>query len=509
MRTSNSIKNFFTTILPYAIITFLGFWKVRAFITNLGNDIYSVNQVFYQIFTYLSLAEAGIGIIAVQKYYKLLVENNKDEINQVYSASKIFLKKVAFLMLGIGAIVSFFLKFLTKNDLSLGYLQLVFMLFLVRNLVDYFMFSPRFVIQADQKAYKINFWINFFKIAETAVEIGLIYLKLNYVIILIPAIFIRFIANIVINRVVSKEYPWLTAVKNPNKSILKGTKDFLAYRICDIVYSNTDLLIISSTLDSIYVVIYSGYNYIVKTITEIINLIMQAIVPSLGNAINKESKEDSYQIFEEQNSLFAFFAMFFSVCVFALIEKFVVLWMGEDKILGMVALALLIGSLFHLIYQKVIVNIVEVKGWFKQTRNIAIAEAVTNVILSIILVQFLGVTGVILATIIATLCTKFWYYPVYVYKHQFERKPTKYYLNFFTDLAVTIVVSGLFFYVVNKFTVTNYFIWIILAAICAMIAGVVILGYKFAVSKDFRRLTQKVWYLVKTKILKKNNALEG
>lgn len=139
--------------------------------------------------------------------------------------------------------------------------------------------------------------------------------------------------------------------------------------------------------------------------------------------------------------------------------------MGEDKILGMVALALLIGSLFHLIYQKVIVNIVEVKGWFKQTRNIAIAEAVTNVILSIILVQFLGVTGVILATIIATLCTKFWYYPVYVYKHQFERKPTKYYLNFFTDLAVTIVVSGLFFYVVNKFTVTNYFIWIILAAI--------------------------------------------
>lgn len=71
----------------------------------------------------------------------------------------------------------------------------------------------------------------------------------------------------------------------------------------------------SSTLDSIYVVIYSGYNYIVKTITEIINLIMQAIVPSLGNAINKESKEDSYQIFEEQNSLFAFFAMFFSVCV--------------------------------------------------------------------------------------------------------------------------------------------------------------------------------------------------
>ena len=66
--------------------------------------------------------------------------------------------------------------------------------------------------------------------------------------------------NIIINKVVHKEYPWLKEVKNTDMSLLDGTKDFWAHRISGIVYNNTDLLIISTFLNSTAVVIYSGYN---------------------------------------------------------------------------------------------------------------------------------------------------------------------------------------------------------------------------------------------------------
>ena len=52
--------------------------------------------------------------------------------------------------------MSFSLGFLTNNHLSLVYMQIVFMLFILRSVIEYLMMSPKLVMQADQKLYKIN-----------------------------------------------------------------------------------------------------------------------------------------------------------------------------------------------------------------------------------------------------------------------------------------------------------------------------------------------------------------
>ena len=427
MRKLNSLKNFVTTILPYIIITLLGFWRVSAFINNLGDELYSVNQLFYQLLTYLSLAEAGVGLIVNQKYYELFAKNDFDGINRVYTASKKFFKIIAVVMLILGFIMSFTLKAITNNSLSLTYLQIVFMIFLLKNVVEYFISYPRYVLQADQKSYKINFLINFIRILECIIEIGLLYLKVDYLLILIPGIFIRIIINMIINRKVFKEYPWLKEVENPDKSIFSNAKHFIIYRISTIVYNNIDILIISTYLDPVFVVIYSSYNYIIRFIAELLGMIAQAIVASLGNAINKLKLEESRLVFEKLNTGFAAFAMFCTMCVTILIDKFICIWIGADKQIVIWGVALFSFSLFNLIYSKNLTSVVEIKGWFKQTRNVALAEAGINLVLSIILVKYFGIIGVILATAIATLLTSFIFYPIYVYKNQFKQNAVKYY----------------------------------------------------------------------------------
>ena len=63
MRKENSIKNFITSAAPFVILVFLGFWKVNVWQKTFSEDVYALNQLFFQIFAYLSLAEAGIGAI--------------------------------------------------------------------------------------------------------------------------------------------------------------------------------------------------------------------------------------------------------------------------------------------------------------------------------------------------------------------------------------------------------------------------------------------------------------
>ena len=164
MRKKNSIKNILTSIIPYFIITLMSIFRVRLFLHSLGEEIYSTNQVFNQIFSYLSLIDGGIGCLIVQKYYKLFIDKDKDEINYTYSKSKKTMNYVSLIIFLIGFSLSFFIKFFVNNSLSSRYLQFVFILYLTRSIIEYLFISPRFVIQADQKLYKINIILNIYQI---------------------------------------------------------------------------------------------------------------------------------------------------------------------------------------------------------------------------------------------------------------------------------------------------------------------------------------------------------
>ena len=167
MRTKNSLLNFLTSIVPFVAFVALGFLKIRIWQSSLDQNIYALNQLFFQLFAYLSIAEAGIGALVQKEYYKLLIDEDHEMICKYYTVSKKMLRKVCYVIMAAGLVLSFFLKYLAKdNTLSQIYMQEVFLLFLAKSLVEYFMFSPRFVLTADQKLYKINFQMYFYKILE-------------------------------------------------------------------------------------------------------------------------------------------------------------------------------------------------------------------------------------------------------------------------------------------------------------------------------------------------------
>lgn len=495
-RKENSIKNLITSVVPYFFITLLGFTRVNAYINGLGEDVYALNQVFLQIFSYISIAEAGAGTLVTQLYYKALANKDKKQINIIFTSCKYLFRNISLIIFGIGLAVSFFLNILTNNDLPLIYMQVAFILFLFRSVIEYMMLSPRFVIQADQKLYKVNLLIQGYRILEMIVEIVLLYIGVNYIILLIVTILVRFVAYLVTNRKVYKEYPWLQSVDKKQTIPIKGMHNVFYHKIVGAVYYNTDIILLSAFLNSTMVTIYASYNYIVKTLTDIIQMCATAATPSFGNVMVTESKETRLSIFEEINSIFILVAGVLSVILYKVMTPFVSIWIGAKMVMTDVALILMILSLYFTVVLRPFHMIKEVKNLFKETRYVVLLESLINLVLSFLFIRKFGMIGVLLGTIVSRICTTMIFLPIYMYRKVFGKSSIQYYFTLAINMFIIILISYFSdkIFVINS---TNYVSWFLHSAVYGIACSVLIFGINLIFSKGLRRIIFKLFYGIK------------
>ena len=83
-------------------------------------------------------------------------------------------------------------------------------------------------------------------------------------------------------------------------------------------------------------------------------------------------------------------------------------------------------------------------GMFKQTKFVFLATALINLILSIALGKIWGLLGILLATLIARLCTNFWYEPFIIYKYYFNKKSKGYFLEQIIRIIFIAALVGMY-----------------------------------------------------------------
>ncbi|MFV0274638.1 MAG: lipopolysaccharide biosynthesis protein [Bacilli bacterium] len=497
MRKKKTIKNFLTSIIPFFLIMIISFWRLDIFLEHLGVDVYALNQLFYQIFVYLSLVEGGFGAIILQKFYKNFSTNNVDAINNTYTSAKTLFKRIALIMFIAGFVLSFFINFLVNNSLDFHYVQLVFILFLSKNIIDYLMMAPRFVLDGDQSMYKINIQLNVFKILEAILEIGLLLLGFGYVIVLINSIIIRYLSNLYINRKIFKFYPWLKEVENYKKIESRGLGDTFAIRISGALYYNIDIVLLSIYQSSFMVTVYSNYNYVVKMLTDIIFMLATSMTASFANVIHKEKIEESFKIFKEINTIFCFIGLMVAIIFFYSANSFISLWVGEEYIIETFSLFLMSIYLYFSIYRRAILIAMYAYGDFKDFKNSFLLEAFLNFLISIVLVKFMGISGLLIGTVISSLLTTFITIPNKIYSKIFKEKSSSYYLLFLCNLCIFFSVI----FLTNNFTNLpiniNIFSWIFNVGFYSLIIGSCLFCFYYLSNKDFKNSLFKMLSIIK------------
>ena len=497
MRKKSSFKNLMSSFFPYIIVLILGFVKIDVFLASLGEEIYALNQLFFQLFAYISLAEAGASGYIVQLYYKHFVSDNKEQIKKIYRGSIRFMKKVATVVMSLGIVVSFFLKFLTNNNLGSFYMQVVFILFILRSVIEYLMLSPKLVMQADQKLYRVNIVYYIFKVLELTFEIILLSLGVDYIVTILSSMVLRTFSYIVINHSVFKEYPWLREKTINNDIKIKGINNMFVHRIAEAIHYNTDILLASSFLSPFVVTIYSSYNYITKYLTDGVDILGNSISASVGNFIYKEKNDDQITILNQLLSLYLVIAIFFCVVCYISINSFISLWIGEKYIIDKLSLIFLITNLFIVIARKPLNVYYTSAGWYRETRFIVIFEAITNLVFSLLLVRKYNITGLLIATTISLITTTFWYIPKFVIKDKLKQNLFPFWLRYFLSFAIVIVLSYMGNKIFSMISINSYLSWFLVVILLSIIVTLIVFLIFYYGSQSFREIFKKIRLLIK------------
>lgn len=488
MRTKNSIINTFSNIFFNLLIGVLGFIKVKVFVNGLSTDIYSLNQLFYQIFSYIAITELGIGYVINKNLYDAFAKNDKKKINDIYSTSKKFYSLVGIIMFAIALIISFFVKYLTKVDISTLYLQIVFIVFIIRNIIDYFFVGPRYIIEADQKYYKINYLVKSIKILEIIIEIALVLLGVDYFFILLPGIFITIIIDIYINKKIYKQYKWLKDTKSFNKQHLKGTKDVVWRYLASLLNSNTDIILISTFINPVAVIVYTSYTYITSFIKDTINIVSSAITPSYANLILKE-KDKSSNTFDEINIVFLFIAVFVCSMLYGFLTNLIGFWVGLEFTTSNIILFLFCFSLFQIISEKAVIVTINSVGLFKETKIPTIIESICNFIISIVLIRKFGILGVLLGTIISKFITII-YNPLCIKKYVNKKNMKNYYFQYLINVIIFTILVFVFNFC--KLNIESVFQWILYVIIFAILILVFMFVVYYVFFNSFRLVIKRL-----------------
>ena len=492
MRKENSLKNFITSTVPFVILIFLGFWKVNVWQNTLDADVYALNQLFFQLFAYLSLAEAGIGALVLKEYYRLFVEENREEICIYYALSKRMLRKVCYVIMIVGIILSFFLHNLANdNQLSLLYMQRIFVLFLAKSLVEYFMFSPRFVLQADQKMYKINIQMNLYKILEGVLETVLIMVGISFDAVLIMSFILRVVMNIHLNRIVFCEYPWLKDTVETIGFKIEGMQHVFIYKIVSVIHENVDVLLISAFVNPISVIIYSNYKYITKYLNDMLYQVGSALTSSLGNLLNAEKNERGYHTYEMISTMFYYMAAFLTVALTFCINSFIEIWVGEGKLFDSISLACMMFLFYHNVVRRPQYILKDIFGLYKELQIVSVFEAIINLGLSLVLVQDYGIKGVLVASVIATLLTNFWYFPFLLYRTIFNKSLWHDIAKYVTTTVITIGILWISYMFYPSISSGGYIIWFIQSVVYSIFVFILLFTIFYVGFESFRRLIKQ------------------
>lgn len=511
-RTKNSVRNIAFAVTSYAIQVLLTFIIRVVFLRVFAVDYLGINTLFANILTILAVVESGFGAAMVFALYKPMAENNEEEVRQLISLYKKWYKIIAFIILGIGILITPLLPFLIKdfNNIDLN-LYLIYFFFLINSFVTYFTAHRRSLFYADQRndlESKIN------SIAQCTYAclqlIAILVLKNFYVYCATAGLnnlFINLLITIVTNKKYKKllEKPEKKLDEEKYKDIKKNVKALFLHRIGGIVLSGTDGLIMSAFVGLVLVGKYSNYLMIVTCLNSVINMCLTAIKGSVGNSIATNDSEQNLKLFNKLNCAYLFIISFCSVCLINLSNPFVSTIFGKDLLLDYFTVIIISINFYLFNVRQLLVVFKDCKGLFWENRLSPVVESLINIIASLIFVRFFGVAGVLMGTILSNICMPLWNEPYTLNKHYFKRSNFKYLLRLGIYTVLTTISSFITYFACMWIPDVSILSLIVKFLLCGVVALTSTLAL-FMVLPDFRGLIKTFIIFVKNKLKNKQTS---
>ena len=408
-RTKNATNNIiFGTILKlYQIV--IPFLIRTVMIYFLSVEYVGLNSLFTSILQVLNLAELGVGNAMVFSMYKPIAEDDKNKICALMNLYKLYYRIIGGVVLVFGIIVCPFIPYLIKSDIPNNInIYIVYLLNLGATVLSYWLFAYKnSVLQAHQRQdviSKITLGVN---TVQYILQIIAICIFRNYYIYLILLLLSQIIINIITAYESNRIYPHYNASGSLNKSEIKEingrVRDLFTSKLGAIIVNSADSIVISAFLGLTVLAVYQNYYYIITAIINFVAVIFYACTAGIGNSLIVETREKNLNDLKKFTFIIIWIAGFCSCALLCLYQNFMELWVGKELLLDMPCVICLV--VYYFIYEvNALLNLYKDAGgiWHKD-RFRPLITAIVNVILNLILVNYIGLYGVLLSTFLSML----------------------------------------------------------------------------------------------------------
>ena len=504
-RTDNIKKNLTFNVIKFITQLVLQFVLRTIFIRFLSEEYLGLNGLFTNIFNFLNLAELGMGSAIVYSMYKPIAENDIEKVKSLQNFYKKFYIVISVIVATVGLIITPFIPYLMSGGTNVDInIYVLYLMYLANTLLGYFAAHKRSLLFAYQRNDIENKVKTICIACMTILQIITLLIFKNYYLYFSITIIFTLIESVIINIIAKKMYPEISGEsqaldKDLKKEITKNVSALSAHKIGGVIVFSTDSILISSMFGVAVLGVYSNYNLIITSLASLFVLISNALIASVGNLICTQTKEYNYEKFKQINFIFFYLSSFCTVCLFCLSQPFMAMWTGKTSLMLQFSTMTFISLSFYLTRMREGVSVYKVAaGIYWQDRWKPIAEAIINLVVSIILGLWIGINGIFIGTIVSTLFAPFWIEPKVVYKYYFERSPKDYFVKYLLNTLIMVATSVICYFVCSLIPNSNLLYLLLKFGVCILLSNI-ILCVMYSPFKEFRELIKFAKQLITRK----------
>lgn len=483
-----------------SVVTMLAHFLLRyVFIRELNEATLGVETMYTDILTVLSLAELGVGTAVNYSLYGPVARGETEKIKSYMLLYKKAYRVIAIVIAAVGILLVPFLPWILKDPgtITVGEMRLYYLIFLFNTVSTYFVAYKYSLTNAQQKNYIQTNVNTITKLISYALQTIALLLLPNFLLYLLIQAGVELVQKIFVSWYLNRKYPVLKEKdvvplsREENDAVVKKVKALMLHRIGDMARLQTDSIIIGAFVGTVQAGLMSNYKMFISSVTNYVNVILNAVISSFGNLIATEGEDRQFLLFK----VYRFFAIwvygFSAVGFFLLLTPLIVLYAGESWVLSSSIITWYLIDYFFKGERVVLSNFKTAAGVFEQDKYLTLIQGIINLVISLALVTKIGMAGVYIGTVISGLIANITK-PVIIYKVCFHRTAKSYFADSFKYLAVIAAALAILYPLRNvlmpQVTIPGFALMVVV--ITAVFNGIFLLV--FGRSDEFKYLYRMV-----------------
>lgn len=441
MKNKITLLNSISALFLQVVTIISGFIIPKIILLYFGSAVNGLVSSISQFLSYIALIEGGVTGVIYASLYKPLLDNDKTKISRILVTSKIFYRRIGYIFMAYSLVLAVIYPIFINKDFDFLFASGLTIVLSITLLIQYmFSLTLKTLLVADKKLYIISF-----------TQVGIIILNIIFTYIsarIYPNIHIlKFISGImyvfqplIYARYVNKNYDISWDEKQDN-TLLKERWNGFAINVANFIHTSTDITILTIFTNLKIVSVYYVYSLVINGLGSLVKSISSGIEPTIGHSYAKNDSNDINFKMDLYEFVIFFLVGFLFTVASIQITPFVMVYTKKindanycQPIFGYVIV--LAEALYLLKYPHL--SIAYTANKFKEITVPAFIEAFINIVISVMLVNKIGMIGVAIGTAIAMLYRMI-FQVRYTQKILPNRKPRIYYKKLIIISIATIV----------------------------------------------------------------------